>query len=51
MFYNLEVSVPQNRILLLVKVKNQLVATKYAFLFPQHVSDTDMPIIRCTINK
>jgi hypothetical protein len=33
------------------KVKNKLVATKYAVLLPQHVSDTNMPIIRSTINK
>jgi hypothetical protein len=29
-----------------VKVKNQLDATKYAVLLPQHVSGTNMPIIR-----
>jgi hypothetical protein len=35
----------------IVKVKNQLEATKYAVLLPQHVSGTNMPIIRSTINK
>jgi hypothetical protein len=34
-----------------VKVKNQLDATKYAVLLPQHVSGTNMPIIRSTISK
>jgi hypothetical protein len=34
-----------------MKVKNQLDATKYAVLLPQHVSGTNMPIIRSTINK
>jgi hypothetical protein len=33
------------------KVKNQLDTTKYAVLLPQHVSGTNMPIIRSTINK
>jgi hypothetical protein len=36
---------------LLVKIKNQLDATKYAVLLPQHVSGTNIPIIRSTINK
>jgi hypothetical protein len=31
-----------------MKVKNQLDATKYAVLLPQHVSGTNMPIIRST---
>jgi hypothetical protein len=35
----------------LVKIKNQLDATKYAVLLPQHVSGTNMPIIVSTINK
>jgi hypothetical protein len=34
---------------ILVKVKNQLDATKYAALLPQHVSGTNMPIIRSKI--
>jgi hypothetical protein len=34
-----------------VKVKNQLDATKYAVLLPEHVSGTNMPIIMRTINK
>jgi hypothetical protein len=34
-----------------VQVKNQLDATKYAVLLPQHVSGTNMPIIRSIINK
>jgi hypothetical protein len=34
-----------------VKVKNQLDVTKYAVLLPQHVSGTNMPIIRSKINK
>jgi hypothetical protein len=34
-----------------VKVKNQLDATKYAVLLPQHVSGTNVPIIRNTMNK
>jgi hypothetical protein len=34
-----------------VKVNNQLDATKYAVLLPQHVSGTNMPIIRNIINK
>jgi hypothetical protein len=33
-----------------VKVKNQLDATNYAVLLPQHVSGTDMPIIGGTVN-
>jgi hypothetical protein len=37
--------------IVIVKVKNQLNATKYAVLLPQHVSGTNMPIIRSTINK
>jgi hypothetical protein len=36
----------------LVKVKNRLDATKYVvFLLPQHVSGTNMPIIRSTISE
>jgi hypothetical protein len=31
--------------------KEQLDAQKYAVLLPQHVSGTNMPIIRSTINK
>jgi hypothetical protein len=31
-----------------VKVKNRLDATKYVVLLPQHVSGTNMPIIRST---
>jgi hypothetical protein len=34
-----------------VKVKNQIDATKYAVLLPQHVSGTNMPIIKSTISK
>jgi hypothetical protein len=34
-----------------VKVKNELSATKYAVLLPQHVSGTNMPIIMSTIDK
>jgi hypothetical protein len=34
----------------MVTVKNQPDATKYAVLLPQHVSGTNMPIIRSTIN-
>jgi hypothetical protein len=34
-----------------VKVKNQLDAKKYAVLLPQHVSGTNMPIIRSTFNE
>jgi hypothetical protein len=34
-----------------VKVQNQLDETKYAVLLPQHVSGTNMPIIRSTISK
>jgi hypothetical protein len=34
-----------------VKVKNQLDATKYAVLLSQHVSGTNMPIIRSAINN
>jgi hypothetical protein len=37
--------------LYIVKVKNQIDATKYSVLLPQHVSGTNMPIIRSTINK
>jgi hypothetical protein len=37
--------------LYVVKVTNQLDATKYAVLLPQHVSGTNIPIIRSTINK
>jgi hypothetical protein len=44
-------AVPNKITLLIVKVKNQLVATKYAVLLPQHVSGTNMPIIRSTINE
>jgi hypothetical protein len=35
----------------ILKVKNQLDATKYAVLLPQHVSGTNMPIIRSTISE
>jgi hypothetical protein len=35
----------------IVKVKNQLDATKYAVLLSQHVSGTNMPIIRSTISE
>jgi hypothetical protein len=35
----------------IMKVKNQPDVTKYAGLLPQHVSGTNMPIIRSTINK
>jgi hypothetical protein len=35
----------------IVKVKKQLDATNYAVLLPQHVSGTNTPIIRSTINK
>jgi hypothetical protein len=35
----------------IVKVENQLDATKYAVLLPQHVSGTNMPIIRSTISE
>jgi hypothetical protein len=35
----------------IVKVKNRLDATKYAVLLPQHVSGTNMPIIRSTISE
>jgi hypothetical protein len=35
----------------LLKIKNQLYPTKYAVLLPQHVSGTNMPIIRSTINR
>jgi hypothetical protein len=34
-----------------MKAKNQLDATNYAVLLPQHVSRTNMPIIRSRINK
>jgi hypothetical protein len=34
-----------------MKVKNQLDATKYAVLLPQHVLGTNMPIIRSIISK
>jgi hypothetical protein len=34
-----------------VKVRNQLDATKYAVLLPQHVSGTTMAFIRSIINK
>jgi hypothetical protein len=34
-----------------MKKKNQLDATKYSVVLPQHVSGTNMPIIRSTINK
>jgi hypothetical protein len=34
-----------------VKVKNQPDATKYPVLLPQHVSVTNMSIIRSTSNK
>jgi hypothetical protein len=34
----------------IVKEKNQIHSTKYAVLLPQHVSGTNMPIIRSTIN-
>jgi hypothetical protein len=36
---------------IMMKVKNQLDATKYAVLLPQHVSGTNMPIISSAINK
>jgi hypothetical protein len=36
---------------ILVTVKNQPDATKYAVLLPQHVSGTNMPIIRSTISE
>jgi hypothetical protein len=35
----------------MVKVKNRLDATKYVVLLPQHVSGTNMPIIRSTISE
>jgi hypothetical protein len=34
-----------------VTINNQLDATKYAVLLPQHVPGGNMPIIRSTINK
>jgi hypothetical protein len=34
-----------------VKVKKQLDATKYVVLLPQHVSGTNMPIIRSAISE
>jgi hypothetical protein len=37
--------------LYIVKVKNLLDATKYAVSLLQHVSGTNMPIIRSTVNK